>query len=76
MKAIDLIESWENDDFDWKNYSEKLKRENSQLHFEIKQLKKRETELREAMQWFVNRCDNGEVRSKKTYKKFKELLNK
>ena len=32
--------------------------------------------LREAMQWFVDRCDNGEVRSKRTYERFKEILNK
>lgn len=33
-------------------------------------------ELKEAMQEFVNRVDKGEVRSVKTYTKFKELLAK
>jgi len=32
-------------------------------------------ELEKAMQWFVDRCDKGEVRSKRTYARFKELLN-
>ncbi len=36
----------------------------------------RVNELAEAMQWFVDRCDLGEVRSRKTYARFKELLNK
>ena len=31
-------------------------------------------ELEEAMQWFVDRCDNGEVRSIRTYDRYKELL--
>ena len=31
-------------------------------------------ELVEAMEWFVKRCENGEVRSKKTYARFKELI--
>lgn len=31
-------------------------------------------ELRAAMQEFVDRVDKGEVRSKRTYAKFKELL--
>ena len=30
--------------------------------------------MKEAMQEFVNRCEKGEVRSKYTYSKFKELL--
>lgn len=30
--------------------------------------------LKEAMQEFVDRCDKGEIRSKYTYTKFKELL--
>lgn len=30
--------------------------------------------LREAMQSFVDRCDKGEIRSKRTYAQFKELL--
>jgi hypothetical protein len=30
--------------------------------------------MKEAMQEFVDRCDKGEVRSKKTYSKFKEIL--
>lgn len=32
------------------------------------------TEWREAMQEFVDRCDNSEVRSRYTYNKFKKLL--
>ena len=31
-------------------------------------------QLREAIQEFVDRCERGEVRSKYTYNKFKELL--
>ena len=31
-------------------------------------------QLREAMQEFVDRCDRGEVRSRYTYNKFKDLL--
>ncbi len=46
------------------------------LKKDLEQSKERELELTAAMQWFVNRCDNGEVRSKKTYERFKELLNK
>jgi hypothetical protein len=30
--------------------------------------------LTEAMQEFVDRCDRGEIRSKYTYTKFKEIL--
>lgn len=30
--------------------------------------------MREAMQWFVDRVDAGEVRSRRTYAKFKEIL--
>lgn len=32
-------------------------------------------EMREAMQGFCDRVDNGEARSTKTYAKFKEILN-
>lgn len=31
--------------------------------------------LKDAMQWFCDRVDKGEVRSIKTYKRFKELLS-
>lgn len=31
--------------------------------------------LKGAMQWFVDRCERGEVRSKRTYARFKELLS-
>ena len=31
-------------------------------------------ELKEALQWFVERVDKGEVKSVNTYKRFKELL--
>lgn len=43
----------------------------------VAQLKGKDEEierLKEAMQEFVNRCEKGEVRSKYTYSKFKELL--
>ena len=33
-------------------------------------------EMLEALQWFVDRCDKGEIRSKKTYARFKELIKK
>ena len=33
-------------------------------------------ELVDALQWFVDRVDKGEVRSKRTYARFKELLAK
>jgi len=32
--------------------------------------------LRKLMQWFVDRCDNGEVRSRRTYQAFKDALSK
>ncbi len=41
-----------------------------------KALEKQNKELKAAMQEFVDRCEKGEVRSKYTYKKFKELLNR
>ena len=33
-------------------------------------------ELIEALQWFCERVERGEVRSKKTYARFKELIEK
>lgn len=33
-------------------------------------------EMIEALQWFVDRCDKGEVRSTKTYNRFKEIIKK
>ena len=33
-------------------------------------------EMLEALKWFCDRVEKGEVRSKKTYKRFKELINK
>ena len=42
----------------------------------IKELEDENTELKEALKWFCNRVDAGEVRSKRTYERFKELLNK
>jgi hypothetical protein len=41
-----------------------------------KRLTSKINELKEAMQEFVDRVDKGEVRSKYTYAKFKQLLNK
>jgi len=38
-------------------------------------LEKENKELKSAMQEFVDRCDNGEIASTRTYNKFKELLN-
>jgi ribonuclease HI len=46
------------------------------LKIENSNLKKQNKELREALSWFCNRVDTGEVRSKRTYARFKELLNK
>ncbi len=43
---------------------------------EVIRLGQENTILKEAMQWFIDRCDKGEVRSKKTYARFKELLTK
>lgn len=42
----------------------------------IKTLQKENKELKEALNWFCNRVDAGEVRSKRTYERFKELLDK
>ena len=42
----------------------------------VTDLVKENIKLKEAMQWFIDRCDKGEVRSKKTYARFKELLTK
>lgn len=33
-------------------------------------------EMLEALQWFVDRCDNAEVRSTRTYNRFKEIIKK
>jgi hypothetical protein len=33
-------------------------------------------EMAQAIQWFCDRVDRGEVRSKRSYKRFKEILNK
>jgi hypothetical protein len=41
---------------------------------EARDLKLRVDELEAAMQEFVDRCDRGEVRSAKTYTKFRALL--
>ena len=30
--------------------------------------------LLEALKWFVKRCENGEIRSTKTYARFQELI--
>ena len=43
---------------------------------ELAQLKQDKIELLEAMQHFVDRVDKGEVRSKRTYASFKELIQK
>ena len=37
-------------------------------------LNRRIKELEQAMQEFVDRCEHGEVRSRYTYRKFKDLL--
>lgn len=33
-------------------------------------------EMIEALQWFIDRCDKGEVRSTRTYNRFKEIIKK
>lgn len=38
-------------------------------------MQKEHATMREAMQWFVDRVDAGEVRSRRTYAKFKEILS-
>src|SRR5699024_6789002 len=38
------------------------------------QLISKAPEMLEAMQWFCDRVDNGEVRSTKTYNKFKQII--
>jgi len=45
MKAQDLIDSWENDDFDWKAYSERLKTENCKQQKTIKKLEEEKEEF-------------------------------
>ncbi len=35
---------------------------------------KEHAQMKEAMQWFVDRVDAGEVRSRRTYAKYKEIL--
>lgn len=39
-------------------------------------LEAEKSELLESIKWFCKRVDSGEVRSVKTYAKFKELINK
>lgn len=43
---------------------------------EIQELEKENIELKQALRWFCNRVDIGEVRSKRTYEYFTKLLNK
>ena len=42
----------------------------------IRALNNENTELKAAMEWFCIRVEAGEVRSKKTYARFRELLVK
>ena len=60
----------------WKAVSERRYEIIKDQQQKIEQLEKENTKLKEAMQWFIDRCDKGEVRSKKTYARFKELLTK
>ncbi len=73
MKAPEESQYWEgtgiDQKFNWNQYSI------AQGKF-IDHQAQQNKELREAMQWFCDRVDKGEVRSKRTYKRFKELLNK
>lgn len=41
---------------------------------DYEQLEAENKRLKEAMKVFVDRCDKGEVRSTRTYNKFKQLL--
>lgn len=48
---------------------------NAQTYFrEWQKAESQNKELIKALQWFCDRVDNREIRSKKTYAKFKELL--
>lgn len=42
----------------------------------IRALNKENMELKQAMEWFCQRVEAGEVRSKKTYARFRELLDR
>lgn len=46
-----------------------VKQRNQELYLE-------NVKLREALQLFVDRCDKGEIRSKRTYAQFKALLDR
>lgn len=41
-----------------------------------RQLLEQRNEMLEALEWFVKRCEAEEVRSKKTYARFKEIIEK
>lgn len=42
---------------------------------DISEMAKEHQQMKEAMQWFVDRVDAGEVRSRRTYAKYKEILS-
>lgn len=46
------------------------------LIYEDAMLFKYAYEMRDAMQEFVDRVDNGEIKSRKTYEKFKSIIEK
>lgn len=46
------------------------------LQAQAKQIRMEKQELIDAMKWFCGRVENGEVRSKNTYARFKELIQK
>lgn len=45
------------------------------VFIDVQKLEHKASEMQKAMIRFVIRCDNGEIRSKKTYAEFKEILN-
>lgn len=55
-----------------------VERENGDYcrYSDYQKLESEKAELIKALEWFCNRVDAGEVRSKRTYARFRELLNK
>jgi hypothetical protein len=44
------------------------------LYWEISELEEKINKMKEAMRWFCERVEKGEVRSKRTYARFKQIL--
>lgn len=76
VKAVDLIKSWENDDFDWKAYSEILKAENNVLAQNLskqqKEVEKLEVQLSNQKYKSCVISDDSEV-NKILHNKYKQL---